>query len=471
MVYEIADGKPREECGVFGLYAKEDMGNVSQLIRLGIHALQHRGQESAGIAVTDGKDLDIYKDTGLVDAVFDEEILESLKGNAGIGHVRYSTTGSSHVVNTQPLLINSSKGSMALAHNGNLVNSLGLRKFLESNGSIFHSTLDTEVIAHLIARSPSADMEEALMDSLNQVKGAYSLVMLTENKLIGVRDRHGFRPLALGRLDDSYILASETCALDMIGAKLIRDVEPGEMVIISDDGLESHRFQPETEQQFCVFEYIYFARPDSNFNQNNVHLVRRELGKQLAREVTNLDEIDIVVPVLDSGVSAAQGFAEESNKPFQYGLIKNRYVGRTFINPVQEIRNIKVRMKLNPIKEIVKGKRIALIDDSIVRGTTSRQLVDMFRETGAEAVHLMISSPPVVYPCYYGLDTSNRQELIASELDAEEISREVGADSLTYLSLEGLKEIMKDKEPGCCAACFSGDYPTETGHDKQVLEY
>ncbi|MFW6409916.1 MAG: amidophosphoribosyltransferase, partial [Halanaerobiales bacterium] len=396
---------------------------------------------------------------------------DNLKGKSGIGHVRYSTTGSSKLVNAQPLLINSSRGSVALAHNGNLVNGLDLRLFLEKNGSIFHSTLDTEVIAHLIARSPASKIEEALADSLNQVKGAYSLVVLAEDKLIGVRDIHGFRPLVLGKLEDNYILASESCALDMMGAELIRDVEPGEMVIIDENGLNSHRFQPRREQKFCVFEYIYFARPDSKFNGNNVHLVRKEMGKQLAREVDNIDDIDIAVPVLDSGVSAAQGFAEQADKSFEYGLIKNRYVGRTFIAPLQKIRNLKVRMKLNPIREIVEGKSLALIDDSIVRGTTSNQLVDMLKEAGAEAVHMLISSPPVSHPCYYGLDTSSRKELIASEMNTEGIRKEIGADSLTYLSLEGLQAIMENKESGICDACFSGNYPTETGNDKMAMEF
>ncbi|MFW6279034.1 MAG: amidophosphoribosyltransferase [Bacillota bacterium] len=464
------EGKPKEECGIFGIFTP-DRENVASLIYLGIHALQHRGQEGAGIAVTNKEKLDIIKDNGLVDSVFDEDDITSLKGNSGIGHVRYSTTGSSKVVNTQPLLIKSSRGSLALAHNGNLVNSTDLRLFLEKNGSIFHSTLDTEVIAHLIARSPNSEIEEALIDSLNKVKGAYSLTVLTKDKLIGVRDPRGFRPLVLGKLEESYILASESCALDIIGAELIRDVKPGEMIVIDDDGLHSLKFKPVKENRFCDFEYIYFARPDSNFNGNNVHLVRQEFGRQLAREVDVKDKIDVVVPVLDSGLSAAQGFAEEAGIPFQFGLLKNRYVGRTFIDPVQEIRNLKVRMKLNPMKEIVKGKKVALIDDSIVRGTTSSQLVEMVKEEGAEEVHMFISSPPVTHPCYYGLDTSNRKELIAANNSVEEIREKIGADSLTYLSLEGLRSIMKEKESGCCSACFSGNYPTETGDGKHSLEF
>ena len=466
---KVAD-KPREECGVFGIFSPERK-EVASLIYLGIHSLQHRGQEGAGITVTNQGKLDIIKGRGLVDSVFDEENIGELPGNAGIGHVRYSTTGSSKIVNTQPLLIKSSRGSMALAHNGNLVNSRELRLFLEKNGSIFHSSLDTEVIAHLIARSPYDEIEEALIDSLNKVKGAYSLVVLNGDKLIGVRDERGFRPLILGRLGDSHILASESCALDIIGAEYIRDVEPGEMIIIDEDGFRSRKFKPVEENNFCVFEYIYFARPDSSFNDNNVHLVRQEFGRQLAREIDFADEIDVVIPVLDSGLSAAQGFAEEAGKPFQFGLLKNRYVGRTFIDPVQKIRNLKVRMKLNPMKEIVKGKSVALVDDSIVRGTTSRQLVEMVKEEGASEVHMLISSPPVTHPCYYGLDTSNREELIAAEKSVEEIKKEIGADTLTYLSLEGLEKIMVEKESGSCSACFSGEYPTDTGQGKHSLEF
>ena len=467
---EILADKPEEECGVFGFYSK-NRRDVAGYIYLGIHALQHRGQEGAGIAVNDNGQVKIKKDTGLVDTVFDEKTISTLKGNAGIGHVRYSTSGDSQVVNTQPLLIKSSRGSLALAHNGNLVNSKELRLFLEQNGSIFHSDLDTEVIAHLIARSPNSEIEEALIDSLNKVKGAYSLTVMNENKLIGVRDPHGFRPLVLGKLNDAYILASESCALDIMGAELIRDVQPGEMIIIDENGYRSRKFEAEIDPQFCSFEYIYFARPDSSFNGNNVHLVRKEMGRQLAREMDQLDRIDLVAPVLDSGLSAAQGFADEADKPFQFGLLKNRYVGRTFIHPVQKIRNLKVRMKLNPMKEIVAGKKVALVDDSIVRGTTSSQLVEMVREQGAEEVHLLISSPPVTDPCFYGLDTSRRSELIAAEKSVEEIRKEIGADTLTYLSLEGLTTIMNENEDGCCTACFSGNYPLDIDTDEDFLSY
>jgi amidophosphoribosyltransferase len=467
--YEIAPGKPREECGVFGIFSKsrEDAGT---LIYLGLHSLQHRGQESAGMCVLKDDKLDIYKGMGLVDNVFNQDIVKNLKGRSGIGHVRYSTTGSSLLANAQPLLINSLKGSMALAHNGNLINGLELRLSLEKKGSIFHSTLDTELIAHLIARSSKSDIVSALLDSLMEVKGAYSMVVLTKDKLIGVRDPHGFRPLVLGKLANSYILASETCAFNIIGAKYIRDVEPGEMVIIDDKGISSRKFGPNPEPAFCIFEYIYFARPDSSFNGNNVQEVREEMGRQLAREFNGLDKIDIVVPVPDSGIAAAQGFAMEANKPFKFGLIKNRYVGRTFINPTQELRNLKVKIKLNPVREVVEGKSIALIDDSIVRGTTSIQLVEMLREAGVKEVHLCISAPPVTHSCFYGIDTSNRKELIASRMNIKDIAREIGADSLTYLSLDGLKTIIRDREPGCCTACFSGDYPTEPGKNKFTLE-
>ena len=457
---EIIKSKLDEECGVCGIFSKKNV-NIAPLLYLGIHSLQHRGQESAGIAVNQNDDINIHKGQGLVDNVFDEDLISNLKGNKGIGHVRYSTTGSNQLINAQPLLINSAKGSLALAHNGNLVNSGELRSFLEKNGSIFHSTLDTEVIAHLIARSPVSSIEGALSDSLNQIKGAYSLIVLTPDKLIGVRDPHGFRPLVLGEYEDGYILASETSALEIIEADYIRDINRGEMIIIDEDGYKSERFQPRKESRFCVFEYIYFARPDSEFNGNNVQKAREEMGKQLARETDNIDDIDIVFPVPDSGISAAQGFANEADIPFKFGLIRNKYVGRTFISPVQKIRNLKVKMKLNPVKEIVKDKRVALIDDSIVRGTTSRQLVSMLLEAGAKEVHLMISSPPVTHPCYYGIDISTSQELIASEKEVEEIRKEIGADSLNYLSLEGLKKIMENKEPNFCNACFSGNYPIE----------
>ena len=466
MSYEIVDSKPGEECGVFGIYSTKDI-EVSSLIYLGIHSLQHRGQESAGMAIVQGEKMNLHKDNGLVDNVVSEEIIDQLKGNKGIGHVRYSTTGSSQIINAQPLLINSAKGSVALAHNGNLINGKELRSFLEKNGSIFHSELDTEVIAHLIARSPASDIEGALADSLNQIKGAFSLVILTKDKLMGVRDPRGFRPLILGEFEDGYVLASETSALEIIEADHVRDIQPGEMIIIDDNGYNIERYQPKVEANFCVFEYIYLARPDSKFNGNNVQKVRQEMGRQLARETENQDDIDIVSPVPDSGISAAQGFAWEADKPFQFSLIRNKYVGRTFISPVQKIRNLKVKMKLNPVKEIVAGKKVALVDDSIVRGTTSRQLVSMLKEAGAKEVHIMISSPPVTNPCYYGLDISTRQELIASEKEVEDIRKEIGADSLTYLSLEGLSKIMEDRESGYCDACFSGDYPTVIGDDLQ----
>ncbi|ACL70957.1 amidophosphoribosyltransferase [Halothermothrix orenii] len=470
MPYEIMSGKPREECGVFGIFSP-DRNDAGSLIYLGLHSLQHRGQESAGIAVSQDKGINLYKRMGLVDNVFNKSIIETLSGWAGIGHVRYSTTGSSLAANSQPILINSIKGQVALAHNGNLVNGYELRIALEKKGSVFHSTLDTEVIAHLIARSQYNDIPSALLDSLKTIEGAYSLVVLTRDKLIGVRDPRGFRPLVMGKLGEGIVLASETCALNIIGAEYVRDIEPGEMVVIDENGVQSYSFNPEVEPRFCIFEYIYFARPDSSFNGNNVHLIRKDMGRQLAREAGDLlKKIDVVVPVPDSGISSAQGFAEESGLPFQYGLIKNRYVGRTFINPTQEMRNLKVRMKLNPIKNIIRGKNIALIDDSIVRGTTSRQIVNMLKEAGARDVHLFVSSPPVTHSCYYGLDTSNRQELIASRLNVKDIAREIGADSLTYLSIEGLLSTVERKEKGCCVACFSGDYPTRTGNGKLALE-
>ncbi len=456
--------KIKEECGVFGIFGRK---NAAQLAYFGLHSLQHRGQESAGIVTVDEGQFYLHKEMGLVTSVFTETNLAGLIGDRAIGHVRYSTTGSSNVLNAQPLLVNSGKGTLSLAHNGNLINSLAIREYLESEGSIFHTTLDTEVVAHLIARSRERDMEKSLIDALNQIKGAFSIVMLTEEALYGIRDPHGIRPLALGKIADDYVLASETIALDIVGAEYIRDVEPGEMVVITGDGLRSVRYA-DRQCSFCVFEFIYFARPDSNIAGLNVHLARMEMGKMLAREIT--DPVDIVVPVPDSGISAAQGFAEEKGIPLQWGLIKNRYVGRTFISPEPEIRDLKVRLKLSPIYEIVAGKRVLLIDDSIVRGTTSKRIIKMLREKGAKEVHFAVSSPPVSYPCFYGLDTSNRGELIAAGMNRAEICKYIGADSLTYLSQAGMLKAVEKSDLGFCTACFDGNYPIGEGMGKFSLE-
>lgn len=454
---ELKNDKMEEECGVFGIYDSNLTHDVANLTYLGIHALQHRGQESAGICINNQGEFKLHKDMGLVTNVFNREKISKLNGKMAIGHVRYSTTGSSLSVNAQPLLINCSKGDLALAHNGNLVNGAELKANLESNGSIFHSTLDTEVMAHLVARSLKDNIVEALRQSLHQLKGAFSIVSLTEDSLIAARDPHGFRPLSLAKLGDSYVIASETCAFEIIGAELIRDVKPGEMVIINDEGIESFRYSEQKPHKFCIFEFVYFARPDSIIGGQNVHQARVEMGRQLAREI-DLDA-DLVVPVPSSGISAALGFSDESGIPYEKGILRNRYVGRTFIQPTQEIRDLKVRIKLNPIQDIIEGKRVILVDDSIVRGTTSKQLIKMVREAGAKEVHLAISSPPVTNPCFYGLDTSRRQELIATQKDIDEICSYIGADTLTYLSHEGLLNSINAEDYDFCTSCFSGEDP------------
>lgn len=468
--YSLPNGrikdKMEEECGVFGIYDPSGRYSVANLTYLGLHALQHRGQESAGICVNNHGEFNLHKGMGLVTNVFDEEKLSSLdEGEMAIGHVRYSTTGASKAVNAQPLLVKSIKGELALAHNGNLVNSGELRANLEYHGSIFHSTLDTEVIAHLVARSFKDDIIEAFTQSLQQIKGAFSIVAMTKNSLIATRDPNGFRPLSLGRLGESYVVASETCAFDIIGAEHIRDIKPGEVVVINKEGIESFRYYEERPYNFCIFEFIYFARPDSIIGGQSVYLARKEMGKQLAREMKI--EADLIVPVPSSGVPAALGFSEESGIPYDYGILRNRYVGRTFIQPAQDIRDLKVRIKLNPLKEIIEGKRVILIDDSIVRGTTSKQIIKRIRAAGAKEVHMAITSPPVTHPCYYGLDTSRRQELIAAEKSVAEISEYIGADSLTYLSQEGLLNSIKANGYGFCTACFSGDYPVEVDKVKK----
>lgn len=461
----FAEDKMEEECGVFGLYVPGKARDISSLSYLGLLALQHRGQESAGICVNNQGELKIHKAMGLVDNVFSSKKILELVGETAIGHVRYSTSGSTLLANTQPLLINCIKGDLALAHNGNLVNGKELRMNLESHGSIFHSTLDTEVIAHLIARSFEDNMIDALIQSLHQLKGAYSLVALTKDSLVACRDPYGFRPLSLAKLDDGYVVASETCAFDMLGAEFIRDVEPGELIIINEDGIKSVKYTSERPSKLCIFEFVYFARPDSHICGQSVYLARKEMGRQLATEM-NL-EADIVIPIPDSGNAAALGFSEESEIPFSMGILRNRYIGRTFIQPAKEIRNLKVRIKLSPIKEIIEGKRIILVDDSIVRGTTSKQIISRVREAGATEVHLAISSPPVTEPCFYGLDTSKRQELIAREMSTEEIAKYIGADSLTYLSHEGLIRSIKTDKTGFCTACFSGEYPVNIENIKE----
>lgn len=449
--------KLKEECGVFGIYGPGL--DVSRLTYYGLYALQHRGQESAGIAVADGKRIQLQKGMGLVSEAIDMDDLNSLQGHIAVGHVRYSTTGSSHFVNAQPLVFRCSRGMIGLAHNGNLtgINELRSRLFLE--GAVFQSTTDSEVIVNLIARYSRGSIIDAIIKTMNAIKGGYSLVILTEKSLIGVRDPHGLRPLCLGRRDDMYVLASESCALDTVGAELVRDVEPGEIVIIDENGLTSRKVLQDAGRAHCIFEYVYLARPDSRIDGFNVNRVRREMGRQLAREYRV--DADMVIPVPDSGKTAAWGFALESGIPYEEGLMKNRYIGRTFIQPSQSNRELGVKLKLNPVRDILAGKRVVVVDDSIVRGTTSGKIINLIRESGAREVHFCLSSPPIKKSCYYGIDTSNEGELIASHKNIEEIRQFIGADGLHYLSLEGLLGVFGEDRGNFCTACFSGDYPVE----------
>ncbi|MFZ5642094.1 MAG: amidophosphoribosyltransferase [Bacillota bacterium] len=453
----IQDDKLREECGIFGVYGKSL--NVSRITYYGLYALQHRGQESAGIAVSDGKRVLLHKDMGLVPEVFSPGSLEKLKGHIAIGHVRYSTTGSSQPLNAQPLVFRYARGTLGLAHNGNITNIWDLRSQLTSTGSVFQSTTDSEVIVNLIARYSQNTLEEALAKCMIDVKGAYSLLIITENSLIAVRDPYGFRPLCLGRLGDGYVVASESCALDTVGAQKMRDIEPGEIVIIDDQGVRSMSALSQRRKAHCIFEYIYFARPDSEMDGFHVSRVRREMGKQLAREFPV--DVDLVIPVPDSGTMAARGYAEEAGIPFEEGLMKNRYIGRTFIQPNQDMRDMGVRLKLNPVKYVLEGKRVLMVDDSLVRGTTSSKIVKMLRDSGVKEVYLCLSSPPVIKSCYYGIDTSNEDELVAANMSVNEIKSMIGVDGLHYLSLDGLLNIFGEYRDNFCTACFNGKYPVE----------
>ncbi|MEK6683968.1 MAG: amidophosphoribosyltransferase [Nitrospirota bacterium] len=446
--------KFHEECGVFGIAGSKDAANMTYL---GLYALQHRGQEATGIVSSDGKAFYEEKGVGLVSDLFNKERLGKLKGTLAIGHNRYSTAGENSFKNVQPIMVNFGLGTLALAHNGNLTNAAFLRDELEAYGAIFQSTSDSEVIIHLIAQSQGKDIMGRLTDALLRVKGAYSLVILTEQGLIGARDPHGFRPLSLGRVKDAWVLASETCAFDLIDAEYIRDIEPGELVLINENGLTSYKPFPKIDPAFCVFEYVYFSRPDSRVFDHHVYEIRKDLGRQLARE-TGVPA-DIVIPVPDSGVPAALGYAEAGNLRYETGLIRNHYVGRTFIEPEEAIRHFGVKIKLNAVRDVLKGKRVVVVDDSIVRGTTSRKIVQMIRHAGAREVHLRISSPPIISPCYYGIDTPTRSELIASSHTIEEIRAYITADSLAYLSMEGMLESVPHKTNKYCTACFSGNYP------------
>lgn len=440
--------------GVVGIYSK-DRNDVSKIIYYGLYALQHRGQVSTGIAVNNNGFIDYFKDLGLVHEVFPKETMERLRGNIGIGHVRYATMGGTTHVNAQPLVVGYKRGALALAHDGAIVNFEKLRDELEDNGAIFQSQLGTEVIANLIARYHKDSIEDAIVKALKDIKGTYGFVLMTTDKLIGARDPFGVKPLALGRFGEDYILASETCAFDTIGAEFIRDIEPGEIVIIDENGLRSIKLES-SSKKLCLFEIIYFARPDSKLDGRSIYLSRIEAGRQLAREAAV--DGDIVIGAPDSGTIPAIGYAEESKIPYAEGLIKNRYVGRTFIEPTQELREQGVRIKLNVLKENVEGKKIILVDDSIVRGTTIKRTVEMIRKAGAKQIHVRISSPPVIHSCHLGMDTANRENLIAAQMSIEEIEKMIGADSLKYLSLDGLLKAVGG-EDNFCTGCLDGNYP------------
>lgn len=444
-------------CGIFGIYNQPE---ASKLAYLGLYALQHRGQESAGIASSDGKNILHHVQMGLVADIFNQENLEKLKGDIAIGHVRYSTAGVSSVKNAQPLVINYAKGQLAVAHNGNLVNASQLKGKLEHEGSIFQTTSDSEVIVHLIAKANGKPLEEALHYALSKVKGAYSIAVMTPDKLIAARDPWGVRPLCVGTLNNGYVVASESCALDLIGAQYLREVEPGEMVVFDKKGMSSKQlFKKEKDPALCVFEYIYFSRPDSLIFGKSVHSVRRELGKRLAREtMPRIRNADLVIAVPDSANGAALGYSQESGIPYETGLIRNHYIGRTFIEPSQHIRDFGAKIKYNPVKDVLKGKRIIVVDDSIVRGTTSRKLVKMLRSAGAKEIHLVISSPAITDPCFYGIDTPTKKELIASTHKVKQIEKYLDVDSLSYLSLEGLIKSTGSPHGSFCAACFTGKY-------------
>lgn len=462
-------------CGIVGIYNHPEASNLAYL---GLYALQHRGQESAGIVSSDGRELHAHRGMGLVADIYTEEILKGLPGTCAVGHTRYSTAGESSLKNCQPILINYSRGWLACGHNGNLVNIQKIRAELEAHGSIFQSTMDTEVLVHLIAASKKSSLVDRIVEALQKIKGAYSLVFLTESRLIAVRDPFGWRPLVIGRKGDpavpggeTWVVASETCALDLIEAEFVREIEPGEIVTFDKNGMQSFRPLPVPKKKaMCIFEFIYFARPDSHIFGRDVYEMRRGFGKQLARE--HPVPADVVIAVPDSGVPAALGYAEESGIPYQMGLIRNHYVGRTFIEPKESIRHFGVRIKLNPVRDVLKDKRVVVVDDSIVRGTTSRKIVKMIRDGGAKEVHVRISSPPTVGPCFYGIDTPNKEELIASSHSVEEIRKFIGADSLGYLSPEGLYWFEKNHGEWFCDACFTGNYPVpiEDQTDKLKLD-
>ncbi|HEU4683757.1 MAG TPA: amidophosphoribosyltransferase [Nitrospira sp.] len=451
----IMPDKFHDECAVFGIHGHEEAANLAYL---GLYALQHRGQEASGIVSADGDQFFVQKGMGLVADIYDKAALERLPGHMAIGHNRYSTAGGNDLKNVQPLTVNFALGNLALAHNGNLINAQVLRNELEAYGAIFQSTSDSEVIIHLIAHSRADTLLARVIDALSQVRGAFSVVLLTDNGLIAARDPHGLRPLCLGRLRSSWIVASETCAFDLLDAEYVREVEPGEVIVISDQGMDSHHPFGKVEPAMCVFEYVYFARPDSKiFGSSAVYAIRKALGRQLAHE--SWVPADVVIPVPDSGVPAALGYAEGGGIRFETGLIRNHYVGRTFIEPEQSIRHFGVKVKLNAVPEVLEGKRVVVVDDSLVRGTTSRKIVKMIRQAGAKEVHMRVSSPPIISPCFYGIDTPTKKELIASSHTTEEIRKYITADSLAYLSLDGMLKAAPGSASHYCTACFTEKYP------------
>ena len=454
------DDHPKEECGVFGIIGDSDAAAHAVL---GLHALQHRGQEAAGIVTFDGEHYYSHRGLGHVSENFkSDDVMDRLKGSAAVGHTRYSTTGDTILRNVQPLFAEYEFGGFAVGHNGNLTNARTLRRELQHRGCLFQSTSDTEVVTHLIARSYQTTIEDRFVDALRQIEGAYSFVCMADNAIIGARDPLGVRPLVLGKLDNAHILASETCALDIIGAEFVRDIEPGEVVFLTPDGVRSLHPFPDQQSRFCIFEHIYFARPDSQVDGHNVYDVRKSIGAELAKE--SPAECDVVVPVPDSGVPAALGFAAASGLPFEYGIIRNHYVGRTFIQPTDKTRHLGVKRKHNPNKKVLDGKRVVLVDDSIVRGTTSTKIVDMVRQAGAKEVHLRISSPPTAYSCFFGIDTPSREKLLAAQFDVPAMAKMLGVDSLAYISLDGLYRAVGEAKrnmdkPQYCDACFTGEYP------------
>ncbi len=456
-IHEQDSGKPKHECGICGIFGHQD---AAKLTYFGLYALQHRGQESAGIVASDGQKVNIHKDMGLVPEVFSEDTLQKLSGHITIGHVRYSTTGESNIVNTQPFMVNYKGTPLAIAHNGNLVNSIDLRQDLERKGSIFQTTMDSEIVLHLMARAMDLGLERAVKETFDCIRGAYSLLLMTEDTMIAVRDPNGFRPLCLGKLDNgAHVVASETCALDLIEAEYIRDVEPGEVLIINEKGLESIFPWSSRPSSFCIFEHVYFARPDSDIFGINVYSARKRMGEILAREA-KIDG-DFIMPFPDSGNYAAIGFSRASGIPLEMGMIRNHYVGRTFIQPTQSMRDFSVRVKLNPVRSLLKDKKVIIVEDSIIRGTTGQSRVRSLRNAGAREVHMLVSCPPTCNPCYYGIDFPSNTELIAGRETLDGIRKYLDLDSLTYLSLEGLVEATGLPKDSFCLACYTGEYPVE----------